>query len=717
LIHSNSYNGVIGGGAYNISTNAGYTTIGGGVGNTNMGYAATVAGGFFNTAANNGAAVGGGGLNQALGFNSTVAGGDANQALNQNAAVGGGSGNTNFAFAGTIGGGFQNLAGNSYSTVPGGFQNSAGGQYSFAAGRQAKANHSGAFIWADSTAANFNSAANNEFAVRASGGVRFVTTGSGFSLNGQPVVTANSTNALSLNNPGNAFAGTFTGNGAGLTNLNAWKLDGNSGTTAGVNFIGTTDNQPLEIKVNNSRALRIEPTAGGPNLIGGSSPSSIALGVEASTIGGGFNNFVSSSQSVIGGGNVNNIGPGSIGSTIAGGWQNRIHTNAQESTIAGGLQNVILTNAQLSAIGGGSGNTISNDSFNSVIAGGLNNRVGGVSSVIGGGTGNIAAGPSSVIGGGVNNSSSIGANVIAGGNFNTNDGIFSAVGGGNSNIVAGSYATIPGGRNNVALGDFTLAAGRRANANHQGAFVWADSTDTSFSSTASDQFLVRAGGGVGINTNGTTGAALTVNGDIASLGSINFSDPNKSITFPTVSGGSAAMINMFSTNIANATRMVIQHSPQFPSYGLQYADVGDQFTFIGANQPVLSIGLGSLNVGVGTNNPSSKLHVAGDVTTTGFNIVAATTLAPTAGSILTPTTGYVTLNPAAPVTLNAATAITAGSTPGQMLILRGNSDVNTVTINDNAGTALGANRVLGANDILSMVWSGTAWVEISFANN
>ncbi len=38
-----------------------------------------------------------------------------------------------------------------------------------------------------------------------------------------------------------------------------WSLNGNSGTTPGTNFLGTTDNQALELKVNGQRALRIEP--------------------------------------------------------------------------------------------------------------------------------------------------------------------------------------------------------------------------------------------------------------------------------------------------------------------------------------------------------------------------------------------------------------------------------------------------------------------------
>ncbi len=45
-----------------------------------------------------------------------------------------------------------------------------------------------------------------------------------------------------------------------------------------------------------------------------------------------------------------------------------------------------------------------------------------------------------------------------------------------------------------------------------GGFVWADSTDADFASTASNQFLIRASGGVGINANNPD-AALTVNGD------------------------------------------------------------------------------------------------------------------------------------------------------------------------------------------------------------
>jgi hypothetical protein len=49
-----------------------------------------------------------------------------------------------------------------------------------------------------------------------------------------------------------------------------------------------------------------------------------------------------------------------------------------------------------------------------------------------------------------------------------------------------------------------LAAGRRAKANHQGAFVWADSTDADFASQRNDQLRARANGGArfDVNNNG-----------------------------------------------------------------------------------------------------------------------------------------------------------------------------------------------------------------------
>jgi hypothetical protein len=59
--------------------------------------------------------------------------------------------------------------------VPGGLSNTAQGWASFAAGRRAKADHAGAFVWGDSTNADVASNTDNQFIARATGGVTFFT--------------------------------------------------------------------------------------------------------------------------------------------------------------------------------------------------------------------------------------------------------------------------------------------------------------------------------------------------------------------------------------------------------------------------------------------------------------------------------------------------------------------------------------------------------------
>lgn len=82
------------------------------------------------------------------------------------------------------------------------------------------------------------------------------------------------------------------------------------------------------------------------------------------------------------------------------------------------------------------------------------------------------------------------------------DAYFATVGGGYQNTAGGAYATVPGGVSNNTAGYASFAAGNRAKANHDGSFVWNDtSTIFDLASTAANQFLIRAGGGVGINTN------------------------------------------------------------------------------------------------------------------------------------------------------------------------------------------------------------------------
>src|SRR5579884_1464511 len=104
---------------------------------------------------------------------------------------------------------------------------------------------------------------------------------------------------------GGSFSGMHFGDGSGLYNLNpaalsgpiptafltnAWKTTGNAGTTPGPNFLGTTDNQALELHVNGTRALTLFPdetTNNAPNIVIGSPSNAITGTLTGTTIGGG----------------------------------------------------------------------------------------------------------------------------------------------------------------------------------------------------------------------------------------------------------------------------------------------------------------------------------------------------------------------------------------------------------------------------------------------
>lgn len=166
---------------------------------------------------------------------------------------------------------------------------------------------------------------------------------------------------------------TITPSGQTLTIANtapaAWRLTGNSGTTAGTNFLGTTDNQALELKVNGERALRLEPLSfpetWGPNLIGGFSGNFVAGGLVGGTIGGG----------------------GQIGLV------NRV--TADFGTVGGGWNNVASGHAAV--VDGGRGNTASGNQAS--LGGGRDNTASGLFATIPGGFNNAAAGNYSFAGG------------------------------------------------------------------------------------------------------------------------------------------------------------------------------------------------------------------------------------------------------------------------------------------------------------------------------
>jgi hypothetical protein len=185
----------------------------------------------------------------------------------------------------------------------------------------------------------------------------------------------------------------------------------------------------------------------------------------------------STSANVVGGYFGNSVNVYAVGATISGGGNesSRNTVNASYGAVGGGQHN---TAGQEAAVSGGVDNTANGSQ--AAIGGGGGNSAGGTQAVVAGGGGNVAAGQWAAIGGGDVNYANATASTVAGGEANTTD---------------GQYAAVPGGRSNYAGGNYSLAAGRRAKAYQAGSFVWADSTDADFASTAVNQFRVRATAG------------------------------------------------------------------------------------------------------------------------------------------------------------------------------------------------------------------------------
>ncbi|HMO51787.1 MAG TPA: tail fiber domain-containing protein [Kiritimatiellia bacterium] len=236
---------------------------------------------------------------------------------------------------------------------------------------------------------------------------------------------------------------------------------------------------------------------------------------------------------------------GFFGSTIAGGSGNHIVQSA-DSVIAGGRNNVISNFANIAFIGSGFRNFIDPGANSSVIVGGENNRM-------------------------------------------RNGSEYSAIGGGRANVIdPGSvYSTIPGGIfNRVGTNALaSMAAGYGAEAVHSGSFVWSDIAGPGvMRTTADNQFLIRAAGGMGIGMapSNAPGAVLSIRGR----------------------GEHSEWIALANTNAVNRWHL----NGRSNGFNIAETGVSDARIFIRPGG----------NVGIGTDNPTNRLHVIGNVQATAF---------------------------------------------------------------------------------------------------
>lgn len=429
------------------------SSIGGGASNRVNGASATIAGGSHNVADGPVSAIGGGSANRTLGRESFVGAGNANHADGAQSIVAGGMGNTASGIQSFVGSGIFNEATGYYSVVAGGLFNLASGDSSFAAGQFAEAVHASTFVWSDGSGPPFATTGRDQFLIRANGGV-------GIGANDPEA-------ALDVNGEIRSRAGFVFPDGSVQTTaaFDGWSfIDGT--------FASPSLDAPLVFGLGETPALRLSSDLGVINVTLGQNNSAVGTGA---TVGGGQNNDASDQYSTIGGGASNLV-------------------EAAHGVIGGGLVNSVV---------GAEG----------AVLGGTRNIAWGQGAFVGAGGENQAFGTDSVIGGGWMNATVSDGSTVGGGLMNAAGQTGATVGGGSQNEALGTYSTVPGGILNRASGFASLASGILANARHDYAFVWSDSSVGEFKSSAPRQFLIQSLNGVGVNTNAPK-AALHVNGSV-----------------------------------------------------------------------------------------------------------------------------------------------------------------------------------------------------------
>jgi hypothetical protein len=277
---------------------------------------------------------------------------------------------------------------------------------------------------------------------------------------------------------------------------------------------------------------------------------------------------------------LNSVSPFAVGATVSGG--------GYRETITGTPFGAIVNERPNRA----------NDNY-CTVAGGMLNLAGRLnpSSV------SVPEAPHATVSGGRFNAAVAADSTICGGYFNEAEAQFSAVLGGESNRAGGYASATLGGSDNEAFGDWSVAAGRRAGAG-EGCFVFADSTNADFNSTAANQFLIRASGGVGIGGNAPEAPLHVLEGSAGVV------DPNTS-SVAVLERDANCFLQLLAPD-ANESGVLFGNPTDGAAAGaiVYNSTVDDGFAFrVGGNLTKAVLDKNG-RLGVGTSSPSTVMHLA-----------------------------------------------------------------------------------------------------------
>ncbi|MFB3924265.1 MAG: tail fiber domain-containing protein [Terriglobia bacterium] len=249
-----------------------------------------------------------------------------------------------------------------------------------------------------------------------------------------------------------SFTGSFSGNGAGLTNLNISNIpdavtQGQLATEVGT--LQAADSAESTARSGADITLQSNLNAEAVLRTNADTALQAAIDLRATTQG---DNAFTGTQTVNGNLRVS----GSINNALV------FQSGYDSPNIIGGMSGNYVRWAYGGATIGGGGSATSGA-----------NRVTDDYGTVAGGADNEAGSNNDVFG----------------------DGAYAAVGGGQHNAASGRVSTVPGGEFNIAEGEGSLAAGFRARAIHNKTFVWSDGSRGEFSSSQPYTFNVSAIGG------------------------------------------------------------------------------------------------------------------------------------------------------------------------------------------------------------------------------